>query len=149
MRTKGLLRTIAMMAIMVACVSNSEVKAQGEFITNQVMNGELVESQTIFKKDGSYLLNHLRYVFAYDNENRMISKEAFKWDSAKSKWVPHFKMTYQYGDKEITLTHALWNESHKAYDKNMQKSVYELNEQNMPTASKTYKQGKTNDSDWT
>ena len=148
MRT--LSRTIAMMAVMAACIFNSVMKAQDEFITNQVMDGELVTSKTIFKKDGSYLRHHMQYAFTYDNENRMVSKEAFKWNDVKKEWAPYFKMTYQYSDNEITINYAQWNESHKAYNKNTQTSVYELNEENIPTANKIYKQKEEiNNSDWT
>ena len=53
MKTTSLFKAVALVAIMIASVLNSEVKAQDGFITNQVMNGELVASKTIFKKDGS------------------------------------------------------------------------------------------------
>ena len=83
MKTTSLFKAVALVAIMIASVLNSEVKAQDGFITNQVMNGELVASKTIFKKDGSYLQRHMQYTFAYDDQNRLISKEASKWDGAK------------------------------------------------------------------
>ncbi len=80
----------------------------------------------------------------------MVSKEAFKWNDTKKEWVPYFKMTYQYSDNEITINYAQWNESYKAYNRNAQKSVYELNEENIPTANKIYKQEeKINDLGWT
>lgn len=142
MKTTSVLKAVAMVAMMVASVLNSEVKAQDGFITNQVMNGELVASKTIFKQEGSYLQRHIQYIFTYDDSNRLISKEASKWDGAKDEWVPYFKMTYQYGDNQITMNYARWNESHKAYDADVQESVYELNEKNMPTAYKAYKQAK-------
>ena len=44
MKTTSLFKAVALVAIMVASVLNSEVKAQDGFITNQVMNGELVAS---------------------------------------------------------------------------------------------------------
>ena len=147
MKTTSLFKAVALVAIMIASVLNSEVKAQDGFITNQVMNGELVVSKTIFKKDGSYLQRHMQYTFAYDDQNRLISKEASKWDGAKDEWVPYFKMTYQYSDNEIIMNYGRWNESHKAFDEAIQKSVYELNDANMPTAYKAYKQD--NKSDWT
>ena len=46
MKTTSLFKAVALVAIMVASVLNSEVKAQDGFITNQVMNGELVASKT-------------------------------------------------------------------------------------------------------
>lgn len=51
MKTTSLFKAVALVAIMVASVLNSEVKAQDGFITNQVMNGELVASKTIFKQE--------------------------------------------------------------------------------------------------
>ena len=51
-------------------------------------------------------------------------------------------MTYQYGNDEITMSYARWNESHKAYDKDMKKSVYELNDENMPVAYKLSQSGR-------
>ena len=122
MKTTSLFKAVALVAIMVASVLNSEVKAQ----------------------DG-----YMQYTFTYDDQNRLISKEASKWDGAKDAWVPYFKMTYQYSDNEITMNYARWNESHKAYDEAVQKSVYELNDANMPTAYKAYKQDNKNKSDWT
>lgn len=76
MKTTSLFKAVALVAIMVASVLNSEVKAQDGFITNQVMNGELVASKTIFKQEGSYLQRHMQYTFTYDDQNRLISKEA-------------------------------------------------------------------------
>ncbi len=58
----------------------------------------------------------------------------------KDEWTPYFKMTYQYGNDEITMSYARWNETHKAYDKDMKKSVYEMNDENMPVAYKLYNQ---------
>ena len=46
MKTTSLFKAVALVAIMIASVLNSEVKAQDGFITNQVMNGELVAPKT-------------------------------------------------------------------------------------------------------
>lgn len=149
MKTSSLFKAVAMVAIMVASVLNSEVKAQDGFITNQVMNGELVASKTIFKQDGSFLHRHMQYTFTYDDQNRLVSKEASKWDGSADKWVPYFKMTYQYSENEIIMNYGRWNASRKAFDEAVQKSVYELNDENMPTAYKAYKQENKSNSDWT
>ena len=42
MKTTSLFKAVALVAIMVASVLNSEVKAQDGFITNQVMNLSLI-----------------------------------------------------------------------------------------------------------
>lgn len=69
MKTTSLFKAVALVAIMIASVLNSEVKAQDGFITNQVMNGELVASKTIFKKDGSYLQRHTYKAYKQDNKS--------------------------------------------------------------------------------
>ena len=61
-------------------------------------------------------------------------KEAFKWDASTDKWLPYFKIDYTYSSNEITLVYARWNDSHRAYDAAVEKSVYELNDANMPVA---------------
>jgi hypothetical protein len=58
-------------------------------------------------------------------------------DSVKEKWMPYFRMSYQYADNEITLSYARWNEKHQSYDKDVRKSVYEMNAENMPVAYKS------------
>ena len=140
MKTTSLFKAVALVTLMIASVLNSEIKAQDEFITNKVMNGELVASKTIFKQEGSYLHRYMQYTFAYDDQNRLVSKEASKWDGTKGTWAPYFKITFQYSDNEIITNYARWNKSHKAYDEAIQKNVYELNDKNMPTVYRTHKQ---------
>ena len=147
MKTTTLLKSGVLVAMMIAGVANSEVKAQESFITNEETSGELVVAKTIFKKDGAFLYNHMRYIFTYDDQNRLIGKEALTWYG--SKWTPYFKMTYQYNDNEISMIYGRWNSSRKAYDEAIEKSVYELNDQNMPTAYRTFKQADNEKSDWT
>jgi len=133
MKTTSLLKAVILVTIMITSAFHSEVKAQDGFITNQVMNGELVASRTIFKEEGSYLRRHMQYTFSYDDQNRLISKEASKWDGAQNAWIPYFKITFQYSDNEIIVDYARWNPSQKAYNKSVQRNVYELNDENMPT----------------
>ena len=76
------------------------------------------------------MFRHLRYTYTYDNENRVISKEASKWDSVKEAWVPYFKMNVEYNNNEIAVNYARWNSKSNAYDSNVEKTVYELNDSN-------------------
>lgn len=139
MKTTGLFKAVAFVAMIIVSAMNSGAKAQdNNFITNEEVKDELVVAKTIFKQDGAQLYRHLRYEFTYDDQKRLTAKEATKWDGSKDEWVPYFKMTYHYGDDEITMSYARWNKAHKAYDKDVKKSVYELNEENMPVAYKNY-----------
>lgn len=101
-----------------------------DYVKNEEMSGELVTARTIFRNEDGYLFRHLRYTYGYDNESRVISKEASKWDSVKEAWVPYFKMNVEYSNNEIAVNYARWNSKSNAYDSNIQKSVYALNDAN-------------------
>ena len=81
----------------------------------------------------------MKYDFTYDDQKRISSKEAFKWDASIEKWIPYFKIDYTYSSNEITLVYARRNDSHRAYDATVKKSVNELNDANMPVAYMNYK----------
>ena len=81
----------------------------------------------------------MKYDFTYDEQKRIVSKEALKWDASREKWSPCFKMNYTYASNEMTLVFARWNASHKAYDAYVEKSIYELNNANLPIAYLNYK----------
>lgn len=139
MKTTTLFRMIALMVMVLAGVANSELKAQEpNFVTNEVKEGDLVTSKVIYRMDGS-LYRHMKYDFTYDDQSRMTGKEAFKWDAVSEKWAPYFKISYLYSGNEITMEYARWNAQHKAYDASVEKSVYELNGENMPVACLNYK----------
>lgn len=143
MKTTLLFRTIVLAVMSVVCVANVALNAQeSNFVTNEVKEGDLVTSKVIYRMDGS-LYRHMKYDFSYDSEKRMTAKEAFKWDAVSEKWAPYFKISYLYADNEITMEYARWNASHKAYVDSVEKSVYELNSENMPVAYLNYKWSQT------
>lgn len=147
MKTTRLFKAVAVAVMAVVCVANSELKAQEPgFVTNEVMNGDQVASKVVYRMDGA-LYRHMKYDFVYDAQNRMIAKEAMKWNATSGKWAPYFKISYAYAEDAITMEYARWNEGHKAYDAAVEKSVYELNDSNMPIAYMNYKWNQT-DKDW-
>ena len=103
MKTTVLFRMIVLVAMVFAGIANTTVKAQGNnFITNEEKVDDLVVSKVIYRLDGS-LYRHMKYDFTYDDQKRMSSKEAFKWDASTEKWIPYFKIDYTYSSNEITL----------------------------------------------
>ena len=148
MKTTVFFRMIVLVVMTITGVVNAELKAQDtNFVTNEIKEGDLVTSKVIYRMDGS-LYRHMKYDFSYDDQSRMTAKEAFKWDGSHDKWTPNFKITYLYANNEITMEYARWNESRRAYIDSVEKTVYELNEQNMPVAYMNYKWSKS-ESDWT
>ena len=101
-----------------------------DYVKNEEMTGELMTAKTIFRNEDGHLFRHLRYTYTYDSENRVTSKEAFKWDSVKEAWVPYFKLDVEYTDSEVELSYARWNSRTNGYDSYTQTTVYELNDSN-------------------
>ena len=71
MKTTNLFKAVAFVAMVIVSIMNSEVKAQDRFITNEEVQNDLIVAKTIFRQSGTYLYNHMRYEFTYDDENRL------------------------------------------------------------------------------
>ena len=132
MKTNLISKAVVMLAVVMASVMNFSASASNptQYVKNEEMTGELMTAKTIFKNEDGHLYRHLRYTYTYDNENRVTSKEASKWDSSKEAWVPYFKMDVFYANNEVELSYARWNSKSNAYDSNVEKTVYELNDSN-------------------
>ena len=119
-------------AVVMASVINFSASASNptQYVKNEEITGELMTAKTIFKNEDGHLFRHLRYTYTYDNENRVISKQASKWDSSKESWIPYFKINVSYTNNEVELNYARWNSKSNAYDSNVEKTVYELNDSN-------------------
>ena len=132
MKTNLISKAVVMLAVVMASVMNFSASASNptQYVKNEEMTGELMTAKTIFKNEDGHLYRHLRYTYTYDTENRVISKEASKWDSSKETWVPYFKMDVSYANNEVELSYARWNSKSNAYDSNVEKTVYELNDSN-------------------
>lgn len=140
MKAKGLFRAVVLVAIFIVSGTNSFMKAQEKnFVTNEEVVNNIVKSRTVYRLSEGTLYHHMKYDFTYDDQNRMTSREAFKWDAQNNSWSPFFMITYTYSEKEMAVQYARWNQKSKSYDLAMEKSVYELNKENIPVAYYNYK----------
>ena len=133
MKTNLISKAVVMLAVVMASVMNFSANASNptQYVKNEEMTGELMTAKTIFKNEDGHLYRHLRYTYTYDTENRVISKEASKWDSSKEAWVPYFKMDVSYANNEVELSYARWNSKSNAYDSSIKKTIYEMNDDNV------------------
>ena len=133
MKTNLISKAVVMLAVVMASVMNFSASASNptQYVKNEEMTGELMTAKTIFKNEDGRLYRHLRYTYTYDTENRVTSKEASKWDSSKEAWVPYFKMDVSYANNEVELSYARWNSKSNAYDSSIEKTVYEMNDDNV------------------
>lgn len=139
MKTNLISKAVVILAVVMASVMNFSASAVNptQYVTNNEMTGEMITAKNIFRNENGHLFRHLRYTYTYDNESRVTSKEASKWNSEKEVWVPYFKLDVEYSDNGVELNYACWNNKSNAYDSNVQKTVYELNDSsvNMMLAS--------------
>ena len=133
MKTNLISKAVVMLAVVMASVMNFSANASNptQYVKNEEMTGELMTAKTIFKNEDGHLFRHLRYTYTYDNENRVTSKEASKWDSSQEAWVPYFKMDVSYANNEVELSYARWNSKSNAYDSSIKKTIYEMNDDNV------------------
>ena len=132
MKTNVIFKAVLMVVVVMASVMNFTASAATptQYVKNEEMTGELMTAKTIFKNEDGHLYRHLRYTYTYDNENRVTRKEASKWDASKEAWMPYFKMNMEYSNNEVELSYARWSSKSNAYDSNIQKSVYEVSDDN-------------------
>ncbi|NDV81669.1 DUF3836 domain-containing protein [Bacteroides sp. 51] len=133
-----LLKAVVCVTLVFASVLNSNVMAQDKFVTNDVMAGELVSSKVIYRHDGM-LYRHMKHDFTYDDQNRVVEKEMFKWDSGKEVWVPCSKIALNYTLGQVEMNLAKWNEKDKMYNEAQEKNVYQMDLANLPIAYQNYK----------
>lgn len=133
-----LLKSVVCVAILFASVLNSNLMAQDKFVTNDVMTGELVTSKIVYRHDG-FLYRHMKHDFTYDDQNRVVVKESFKWDASKNEWMPYTKINLTYNTDQVVMNYAKWNVKDGIYNYLQEKNVYELNATNVPVAYQNYK----------
>jgi len=89
----------------------------------------LSESQVVSVPDesGGYLVPKLKYLFTYDESNRIIKKETLKWNADEKDWVYSFCLTFTYNDDSMITELSRWNEQEMNYDECTEKVVYKKN----------------------
>lgn len=125
MKTNVFFKVMVMVAVVMVSGMSAYAGNPTMFVKNDEMSGERLVAKTIFRNEDGLLFRHLRYTYTYDTENRVIAKEAAKWDSVKEAWTPYFKLDVVYDANEVNVSYALWNDRSNAFDKNPAKSTYE------------------------
>lgn len=96
------------------------------FAYNCKVEGDQVTTQYVYRKtaDGQALKHHLIYRYAYDEQGRVVSKEALKWDEARRAYGQYYRLNVAYNTDEVQLQLARWNPDEKAYSADLQRVVY-------------------------
>ena len=139
------MKTLVMTTIfvMTAVVNAFGANVQKSFAYNTVMNGEQVESQMVYKvEDGKYLHNHLKYNFKYDADNRVIQKEALKWNEIEQAFERYYCLNYNYSQTGVDLEYALWSSETNTYSDVKEKAIYLLEGENVNYLSYKWNEAK-------
>ena len=131
MRTRDFRKFGLAVLLLVAFVSYNiarEKENRSKFYYDNIGAKTLAESQTICVLDegGQYLRLHIKYDFAYDENDRVITKKALKWDDNKKIWVNSYLMNYSYSDDSMTIELAYWDKQKEAYDECTERAFYEV-----------------------
>ncbi|MBT9874887.1 DUF3836 domain-containing protein, partial [Bacteroides salyersiae] len=92
MKTNVFFKAVVMVVVVMASVMSANAGNPTNYVKNDEMNGEQLVAKTIYRNEDGHLFRHLRYTYTYDSENRVVCKEAAKWDSVKACWTPYFKL---------------------------------------------------------
>ncbi|MDR2920200.1 MAG: DUF3836 domain-containing protein [Tannerella sp.] len=154
MKTKSIRKSISVcMFVCIICLAavTNPLKAQTSTPGYYYDHGRevvLKPTQTICKLDdsGKYLVPHLKYFFTYDENERVKTKEAYRWDIGSQSWTESFRMNYIYTDGFTTIDYAEWNMENKTYSLKMEKAVYTLHDGIV--VSYAYFKRSATDKDW-
>jgi hypothetical protein len=129
--------TIMAMYFNVATSNGGNYCYNADVENNKVMNIE------VLNKEGKYLSQKLQYRFTYDDQNRLASKEALKWNADKQRWESYYVLDLAYVDGGYTLERHNWNATTHAYDVASEKMEYQMLGENV-MAVNHYKMAKDN-----
>lgn len=121
------MKTLVMTAIfaVTTMVNAFGSNLKNDFAYNEVMNGEQVESQMVYKvKDGKSLNFYLKYNFKYDADNRILQKEVLKWNEIEQAFERYYCLNYNYTETGTDVEYALWNNETNAYSDVKEKVIY-------------------------
>ena len=113
-------------AIMMATING--FSANKQMVYNPAIEGNVVTSLEVMEKqEGSDLLTlKCKEIFAYDDEERLVQKEVWTWNSKKMEWQKSHCWNYTYGEEGYTVEFACWNCKDASYSCHMKKQ--EVNE---------------------
>ena len=130
MKSSRFSKVMAVVLFAMAMMTSGNVLAQSpeDYIKNDIVDQGVVKERIIYVNNDGVLERHIHYVYTYNEKQQVTSKQAEKWDDLSDRWIPYFKMEMSYEGNTVNVTYARWNKRSKAYDKDIQKSSYEMND---------------------
>lgn len=97
------------------------------YVYNTEGSENMVTATLVYKKseDGKFLSHHLKYSYTYDKQQRLVKKEALKWNSCSGKWEKSYCLNYAYDASGYSIEYALWNGVESEYSDAVAKQTYD------------------------
>ena len=134
MKEKILLKVITVLAVCLFSITSVSLNAQIQKTANNVSK---IDAKTIYKTATDQFKT--KYEYFYDNQSRLIHKEAFCWKPLKQKWIPVYRIDHYYDDQVMIIELACWNKKNNSYDLMKERSVYTTNEKEGSINCQDYK----------
>ncbi len=125
-------------ATVMAMYLNSLSSESSRYLYNAEMQNGKVASISVYDNSEKYLSQKLQYRFLYDSDNRLVSKEALRWNAVAQQWQPSYRLNYVYEAGGYTLELQRWDAGESAYAMAEEKTEYRVVLGNV-TAVNTYR----------
>lgn len=109
------MNTIITAATLLNMYFNVQVTGTPQNYYNLTIENGKVNSVEIYH-NGTMLERKLKYNFAYDAQNRLVSKQAMKWNELTGEYEPYYLQSYYYGDNGYTVDYCQWNHRTQSYN---------------------------------
>ena len=119
---EAIITTATMLAMYfnVAATNGGKYSYNADVENNKVMNIE------VLNQEGNYLSRKLQYRFSYDDQDRLSSKEALKWNSIRQCWDHCYVLDYAYTHGGYTVEVRNWNNTCNDYAAATEKMDYQM-----------------------
>ncbi len=121
------LMTITAGMILSMFMNMAEDNRDNGFVYNADLDGNKVATLYCYhaNAEGTCISNNKKDHFVYDQQNRVVAKETFRWNELSEAWEPVSRMDYSYTNLSTCIDYAAWNASTQSFDSCKERFVYE------------------------
>ena len=88
------MKTLLVIAALVVSLNGFAENKSDNFVYNDVYNTQnMVSARTVYRSMDSSLQLYRQYIYKYDENGRIVEKEAEKWDTFNSCWTPDYQLS--------------------------------------------------------
>ncbi len=109
--------TIITAATIITMYLNSLSNLNSQNYYNADMKDGKLTTMYVFAEHGKSLSPKLEYRYSYDMLDRVVSKEAYRYNPVTGKAEPSYRLDFAYNADGYSVEHSRWNAGKKAYDR--------------------------------